>query len=741
MNLQELKNNGIRTPEALIRYLNKHQTGYYFLPNEISKLIASLVKLNSPQSLINLNSNFGEILNIIDEVENKIGIEINAEKVEISNFLYPDLYILKQDPLSYQQKDKNFESVVCVPPLGINIEINGVKKRSEELYISKGLSLLSSEGTAIFLLPNNFLTAPVYGNIRDNILQNYGLKTVISLSHGIWRNIGREYYILEIANTNIEDVSYYKFNLEKNIISRIKNNEPDFSIPKVQLKERWDYTFHSPKSKEHEEELKQFNTKKVEDLVDIIVGIGFKTEDRAEQGHYQILSGRNIINEDLKPSRHDRFLTRSDLSDREQKGVLQDGDIIITQTFREKIGIYTYKSTKHKYIANQSLIILRGKNAAYVALSLNTETGASLFNRQAIRHSRSMMGTHTISTKDLREIHIPILPLDDLELASKSKLENLSNEQKLATQDEYMILQSSFEHLKKENPDNIQIKQMFELLMEMKNTLDQVLDKQEIVITKIDDLQSTLNELSTEFKSIKKLNRDIDDKIIRFQKTIDDKLNILLRDQVEIDAYIVDIKRWFDYYDILEVTSQQYLPEAEYIYDQISQLENPDYSPFILQYCRALENELLKKIFRAYVQSIIDRKIDIEHTFAWDFGKKTSGKPNSENTFRFCKDLKRYLNKDNEEWFFELGKMEFNLRYLTGKTVEKSPLLQDLKKFVLEKFESDILNIEYLDDIKNIIHDYRNQSAHPGLMDSEKAAEFHKQIKECLINLMTNYKH
>jgi hypothetical protein len=44
-----------------------------------------------------------------------------------------------------------------------------------------------------------------------------------------------------------------------------------------------------------------------------------------------------------------------------------------------------------------------------------------------------------------------------------------------------------------------------------------------------------------------------------------------------------------------------------------------------LQYCRALENELLNKIFRAYVQSLIDRKIEITKEFEWDFGRKESG--------------------------------------------------------------------------------------------------------------------
>jgi hypothetical protein len=274
----------------------------------------------------------------------------------------------------------------------------------------------------------------------------------------------------------------------------------------------------------------------------------------------------------------------------------------------------------------------------------------------------------------------------------------------------------------------------------MQEMLNEVLNNQKVITNKLDEINTILIELTNDFKQIKNLPRDIDEKIVRLNENLDSKLDNLIKDQKQIGFYIEEIKRWFDFYDILEIKSQKYLPEAEYIFDHISKLENPDYSPFILQYCRALENELLKKIFRAYVQSLIDKNIDIEKKFAWDFGRKESGKYNNDNTFRLAKHLKRCLGKSEKEWFFELGSMEVNLRYLTGTTVEKSPLLQDLKSFVLNRFKQEFLNIEYLDEIKTIIRDYRNQSAHPNLIDTEKAVRFHKKIKECLISLMENYK-
>ena len=511
--------------------------------------------------------------------------------------------------------------------------------------------------------------------------------------------------------------------------------DADFKMSKDTLNERWDYNFHDPIHKKHEEQLKNFETRKIEELVEITIGIPFKSEERIDLGNFQILSPRNITNGKFEPSESDKYINISKLNNREDKAVLKDGDIVFPRFYRDKIGIYIHSSIENNLIANQHLIILRGENAEYVATYLNTENGISLFNQQIKRHARGNV-IPTISLKDLKNIQIPILPIEDLELASKRKLEKLSYEELLNIKEKYISLKSEFTILKKESSISAHEAQ----LNSMQETLNEVLNNQKVITNKLDKINTTLIELTNDFKQIKNLPRDIDEKIVRLNENLDSKLENLIKDQKQIEFYIEEIKRWFDFYDILEVKSQKYLPEAEFIFDHISKLENPDYSPFILQYCRALENELLQKIFRAYVQSLIDKNIDIEKDFAWDFGRKESGKYNNDNTFKLAKHLKRCLSKYEEEWFFELGSMEVNLRYLTGRTVEKSPLLQDLKSFVLNRFKQEFLNIEYLDEIKIIIRDYRNQSAHPNLIGTEKAVKFHKQMKECLISLMENYK-
>lgn len=727
MTIDELKSKGITSFKKVTEYLSRSDRGFFFLPDNLAKLTADLAQSKKPESCINLNSNLGEILSHCNQIKSKIGVDINVQNIELAKYLNPSLHFENLDPLSYTSTS-HFDSVICFPPLRQRIQVNGRRLQSEQLYLNKSLELLSKQGTAVFIVANNFLTAPVFEELRNTILEKYGLDTVISLPKGILRNTGVDLSILVINHDKSKATKYFK--IKDRAFSNTNLSNSDFSVLKDNLVERWDYKFHNPKNREYEKELKNQETKRVTDLVEVVLGTHFSRDEIKEEGDFLWLTSRNVPNGNLTLTDNDKFISKKEFSRREQNAILQNGDILIPRIQRNKESFYVHTDTEKKIVAFQHFIILRGKNADYVATYLNTDNGIKLFNQQIERHARGNV-MPTISISDLKNIEIPILPIEDLELASKRKLEKLSYNELLVIKEKYEKLKIVYQDSKDSHRQILEI---------MQQNHSDVMSTMGRIENKVDDVKSILTELVFDFNSIKKLPREIDDRINRLNQNLDSKLNELISDQKQLDFYITEIKRWFVFYDLLETKSKKYLPEAEYIFDHISKLENPDYSPFILQYCRALENELLKKIFRAYVQSLIDREIDITKEFEWDFGRKESGKPNNDNTFKLAKHIQRCLKKSEEEWFFELGSMEVNLRYLTGKTAGKSPLLIDLKSFVLDRFEQEILNIEYLDEIKTIIRDYRNQSAHPNLIDTEKAVKFHKEMKECLISLMENYK-
>ena len=82
-------------------------------------------------------------------------------------------------------------------------------------------------------------------------------------------------------------------------------------------------------------------------------------------------------------------------------------------------------------------------------------------------------------------------------------------------------------------------------------------------------------------------------------RSIDDRLQDLQQDRKTIDNYVEEIKTWFAFWELLEQESRQFFPLAEYLLDELGRVKETDYSPFIIQYSRILENELWKKAFIA----------------------------------------------------------------------------------------------------------------------------------------------
>lgn len=77
---------------------------------------------------------------------------------------------------------------------------------------------------------------------------------------------------------------------------------------------------------------------------------------------------------------------------------------------------------------------------------------------------------------------------------------------------------------------------------------------------------------------------------------------------------------------MLDEASQKFLPLAEFIFDELNRLPDADYSPFILQYCRTLENEILKKLFEAYHDYMKAAEVNKEEMLVDDLGNDKTGK-------------------------------------------------------------------------------------------------------------------
>ena len=224
---------------------------------------------------------------------------------------------------------------------------------------------------------------------------------------------------------------------------------------------------------------------------------------------------------------------------------------------------------------------------------------------------------------------------------------------------------------------------------------------------------------------------DVESAIAAMEKLISDSI---ASGSKSLDSYIGGVREWMIGWDVLDHESRLFLPSGELLFETIQKSDGKDYSPFILQYCRALENELLIKLFSAYTTEFHSRHEDSEAFLASDLKVGEDGKLGKRG--RFANLVK---SRDPK---YTLGDMNFimGLSKEHGENLKLSPLLQDFRAFTLRYFERCIVEKKYLSQIERITKDFRNNAAHPAVLDLEVALRCREAVRACLNELILNYK-
>lgn len=251
--------------------------------------------------------------------------------------------------------------------------------------------------------------------------------------------------------------------------------------------------------------------------------------------------------------------------------------------------------------------------------------------------------------------------------------------------------------------------------------------------SKIDEIRGMLSQVVNDFSELKKENRDIEQKIYLMNSKLTKLEQRVPSD--EFEAYSSMAQRQYDNWDALEPLTKRFIPLAEYLYSQLQKLEDPDYSPVIIELCRAIENEFLLKIFRKYTLDLIDRYNDRDSLS--DFlSDDRSSRELSQKTGVFAKAITRASRTLSPE--YTLGQMNTILSLCGDSSiVSRSPLLQDFIEYLRNNMEAaELLDSDYISKINAIVNNYRNPSAHPEYMPREKAEECKDIMPERIDYLM-----
>jgi SAM-dependent methyltransferase len=709
--LAEIEESGVAIPkDELSEFLNNDfRIQLHTTPNSVAKLIAHIAHSLNAKSVLDVCCGTGNILYFLqNNIDDLTGIEIKEDIAVLTKHYMPDLKIITADTFQYPFT-KTYDLVVGNLPWGPPIDNNGKRQKLEEAFLRKSFELCEDKGDIIIVVPYHVLNNGALEALREEF--KLSLKKIIGLPSGLIRHSGIKTALLHLKKNGSEFVKI-------GIVENLKDLENSLSeLLKVELKtsaieDRWDPEYYIG-HQDIDEKLSTHDTKELSELAEIISGRPIKKDQLSSKGDYLYLRPSNIKEGKLQISESSMFIHESDINERHKTAIAQPSDIIISTIFNT-LKLYIVKEDDPPLFVSNNMAIIRSSFDDYILSYLKSEHGKALFSRQAKRLRKGVVIPH-VTLKDLRGIQIPILPLSSLnsvgdkaiEHASKSDLENLKtlleNYKKENTQ------------LKSENED-LKAKDSF-----ADNRLFKIEKQLELLNLKVDTLLDLVKDLTTDFSKIKNLPREDEEKLFKLCQSIDQKMEkVLEAETTTIENYVEETKRWLHLWELLNEDSKKFLPIAELIFDELSQLKEADFSPFIVQYCRTFENEILKKLFESYHLKGLT-EVTIEDLVKEDIANNTKA-------MKFAKMVK------SNKLTYTLGDMNFIMALLSpnGNTLKQSQLLQHFRSFVCQYFEDNILDKNFLTDLNNITSNYRNKAAHPHILDLVIAMECQKLIRKNL---------
>lgn len=458
--LQQISDHNIIGKELILNLVDEHRDlKIIYTPNEISKLMAEIGKLFNPKTVLDPACGTGNLLSYCGYAEKIQGFDINDEILQIAKIINPEITFHSKDFIISDVSYK-YNLIISHFPFGERRRINNRSYPIEQLFIEKSLSLLSKRGTLICLMPNTFLTAPIYKATREFILDKYSLELIINLPLNVLSRYIPLCSIVAVRNrkqTKKVLLALYESSLYENnaneIIDNYNQKKGEFLIKRNKLIERWDRKYFDPRFREIEHILEGKEVDSLENIAELNIGCFFKTDQKKSVGKYLIVTPKHIRLKKIKDSSRDSFadeidVIRADEIDvkRFQRCILKTGDILVNLVPRANDEIlYHYKEDDPPAVINHNCAIIRSKKNPYIISFLQTPKGKKCFQIQTERESVGGGVLSHLNISQLKRIKIPIIPIENLNLVSDERIENSSLDELNSLKEELeTLLQKDF---------------------------------------------------------------------------------------------------------------------------------------------------------------------------------------------------------------------------------------------------------------------------------------------------------
>ena len=215
------------------------------------------------------------------------------------------------------------------------------------------------------------------------------------------------------------------------------------------------------------------------------------------------------------------------------------------------------------------------------------------------------------------------------------------------------------------------------------------------------------------------------------ESSSDEELKLKLLDSFFLDYIVLSPNaelalenynnNWCDNWNILESDSKKFIRESENLYKHILE----DYTPYVQGFAKALENEILNKLFYNFLKYFKKNKINIDY--------KITDKANSGT----IKIFRTFLKRGNLDSFLSLDKMRFIISAIFSET--NDDLLLEFRPVYLNYF-NEMRDIFSKDGNINKLKMIRNLGAHIKPIEKKMANDFYMTFKSTFNEIINNYK-
>lgn len=256
------------------------------------------------------------------------------------------------------------------------------------------------------------------------------------------------------------------------------------------------------------------------------------------------------------------------------------------------------------------------------------------------------------------------------------------------------------------------------------NELNQIEALTKVVFELRDIIGFQFSKLYEQFGEIKKSSKENEEKIEKIYSILDEESN-----NSNIQKYYEHLEIDFKNHNFLEDNSKKFIASAYLLEERFEKSGVEDYAPFVLQFSRAIENELLNKIFLTYYPVLENELLNETNFLENEF--------NNNNSKIFAKALYKKSEK------FTLGTMVIILSFIhseDGKSLKSSELFKSFRKHILTYVKSDFLIKSNIDALELITNEYRNKAAHVESVNKKESNDFKQEAIKTLNTFLNSLK-